>query len=68
MVAANLLRAEMAKAGMTQASLAKEIGVSPQTLSKKLKKGVLGSDEIERILCVLQIEDPMSVFFAKKVS
>jgi transcriptional regulator with XRE-family HTH domain len=68
MVAANLLRAEMAKAGMTQASLAKEIGVSPQTLSKRLKKGVLGSDEIERILNVLPIEDPMSVFFAKKVS
>ena len=68
MVAANLLRAELAKNSMTQADLAREIGLSPQTLSKKLKKGVLGSDEIERILNVLPIEDPMSVFFAKKVS
>jgi DNA-binding XRE family transcriptional regulator len=59
---ANLLKAEIARAGMTQTKLAEEIGMSPQTLSKKIITGKIGLDEAEKIIRVLRIKDPVAIF------
>lgn len=65
MVAVNKLKGLIVANGMTQESLAKEIGITPKTFYLKMKKGVFGSDEIEKMIEILHIEDPMPIFFAK---
>lgn len=62
------LKAQMVRRNHNQESLAKELGISTRTLSNKLKRGVFGSDEIEKMISVLGIEDPIGIFFAKTVS
>lgn len=64
----NLLLAEMVRNGMTQEELAKAIGMPRTTLYRRLKKGVFGTDEAEKIIAVLHIEDPGPIFFDKKVT
>ena len=63
MVNANLVKAEAAKNGMSVAALAKRIGKPRATLYRKLKRGILNSDEIEAIVEVCKIKDPMPIFF-----
>lgn len=67
MIDTNALKAEWVRVGMTQASVAQKIGISPKTLSQKLKRGVLGSDEIEKLIALLNIKAPMEIFFAAQV-
>jgi len=52
----------------TQEDVAKYIGMTPKTFYLKMKKGIFGSDEIEKMIDYLNIEDPASVFFAKNVT
>ena len=56
----------MAKTGITGTMMAEKIGVTPKTFYSKMKKGIFGSDEIEVMIEVLNIKDPMSIFFIKK--
>ena len=63
-----LLKAEMVKNGFTQEKLAKVIGVTPRTFTNRLKTGDFGSKEIEVMINVLRLDDPMSIFFADKVT
>jgi hypothetical protein len=58
----------MAKHQISRKEMAKRLGITPKTFSLKLKKGHFGSDEIETMIEELKIEDPMSIFFAKKVA
>ncbi|MEG1537955.1 MAG: DUF739 domain-containing protein [Clostridiales bacterium] len=51
--------------GMTQEDVAKRIGLSLRTFNCKLNKGVFGSDEMERMIEVLCIENPGQIFFGK---
>jgi len=62
------LRAEMARYQVTQQELADYIGISRRTLSNKMKKGIFGSDEMEKIIEILKIDDPTSIFFASSVT
>ena len=68
MIKTNLLRGEMAKAGYTQAEMAEKMGISPKSFYNKMKKGVFLSNEIEAMIAILRIKDPVSIFFAKNVS
>jgi len=63
MIRADLLNAEIARAGLSKSDVARKIGITPKTFYAKEKKGVFGSDEIEKIVRVCKIEDPMPVFF-----
>lgn len=53
---------------LTQEKVASYLGITPRTFSAKLQKGVFGSDEIEKMIDLLNIEDPMEIFFAKGVT
>lgn len=59
---ADLLRAEIARAGKTQDWLAKKLGITPPALSKKIREGRFGVDEAERITELLGIRDPGEIF------
>ena len=58
------LKSIMAKHDVTGVPVAKELGMTPKTFYSKMKKGVFGSDEIEAMIKILSIENPMAVFFA----
>lgn len=66
MINTDELRGEIAKKGTSQRKLAKAIGVTDTTFYKKMKKGVFGSDEIEKIVNELEIDKAraIEIFFA----
>lgn len=64
----NALKAEMVRYGYTNDSLAKEIGISSRTFSTRLKKGDFGSDEMDKMVEVLHLENPIPIFFAQLVT
>ena len=65
MVKTDELRGIIAQRGLSQAKVAKMIGVTPKTFYEKMKNGVFGSDEIEIMITTLQINNPIEIFFAK---
>lgn len=65
MVNVKELKAEMTRNGYTQERLAAEMGISSRTLCSKLKKGVFGTDEVEKIVKILKIKNPVPIFLAK---
>lgn len=60
----NALRAEIVRNGTTQKEIAKILGMSEKTFISRMKTGVFGTDEAEKIIKVLGIKDPISIFFA----
>nr|DAU29024.1 MAG TPA: SOS-response transcriptional repressor [Caudoviricetes sp.] len=65
MVNGNKLRAIIIERGMTQKIVAEKLGMAPKTFYSKVKKGVFGSDEINQMIDLLKIQDPMSIFFSR---
>lgn len=65
MVDVNKLKSIIVLREKTQAEVAKYIGISSKTFYLKMKKGVFGSDEIEKMVEYLDIEEPIPIFFAK---
>ena len=59
------LKAEMVRNDYTQVKMAAELGISPRTLSNKLKTGEFGNKEMEIMIEKLNLKDPMAIFFAK---
>lgn len=63
----NLLRAALAQQGMTQGKLAELVGISPNSLSRKLNgKRQFTWGEMEAISRVLELQNPAAVFFDRK--
>ena len=62
----NKLRGIIAEKGLTQERVAIAIGITPKTFYTKMKKGVFGTDEVMRIVELLNIQDPASIFLTKK--
>ena len=60
------LRGIIAKNGFSQSDVAAKIGITPKTFYEKMKIGIFGSDEIEVMINMLHIDDPVPIFFAKK--
>ena len=58
----------LAEKGLTQKDMAERIGITPKTFYEKMSRGVFGSDEIEVMIETLEIEDPVSIFFAPGVT
>lgn len=65
MVNANELKAAFKRKAYTQEDVAKMLGITPRTLSNKMKKGIFNSNEIERLIEVLDIKEPLPIFFAR---
>ena len=68
MIRTDELRGVIVKNGYSQSDVAKMIGITPKTFYEKMKIGVFGSDEIQVMIDKLNIDNPMEIFFAKKVT
>ncbi|AGC67410.1 hypothetical protein Cst_c03880 [Thermoclostridium stercorarium subsp. stercorarium DSM 8532] len=66
MIKTNELKGIIAKNGLTQKQVAERIGIAPKTFYEKMKKGVFGSDEIQKMIEILNINNPCEIFFAKE--
>ena len=61
-------RAAMVRKGYTQKELAKVLGISEKTFYERIKNKRFGSEEIEKLVTVLEISDPMPIFFSNLVT
>jgi len=68
MIDTNALRGRIAEKGFSQSDVAKAIGITPKTFYTKMDKKVFGSDEIDAMIELLDIKDPVRIFFADKVT
>lgn len=66
MIKTDKLKGIIVENGFTQMEVAKQIGIAPKTFYEKMKNGVFGSDEIQIMIDMLHIEDPVSIFFARE--
>jgi transcriptional regulator with XRE-family HTH domain len=66
LILTNELKGIYVAKGFNQEQIAKAIGITPKTFASKMKKGIFGSDEIDKLIEVLNISDPTPIFFAKK--
>lgn len=57
------IRGLIAEKGLTKKAVAKELNMTDTTLRNKLNRGVLGSDDIEKLIVMLDIKDPVPIFF-----
>ena len=68
MLDVNALKAEMVRNGYNQESIARALGMTPRTFSTRLKTGDFCSKEIEIMIDILNLKDPMRIFFANTVT
>lgn len=62
----NLLKAEIVRNGYNLSTLAEKVGMTVSTLSRRIKKDNFNSNEVTKIIEVLNIDNPTEIFFAKK--
>lgn len=64
---ANKIKAKIVERGMTQGEVAKIIGISPNSLSRKLKgKRDFLLSEVIALCSVLELDNPEEIFLDKK--
>lgn len=66
MIDVNKLKGKMVEKGYTIKAMAVELGIHKDTLGRKLRAGKFGTDEVSKLIDVLDIENPAEIFFAKK--
>lgn len=68
MVRSDKLIGKIHELGLNRTIVADMLGISRNTLRIKLEKGVFNSDEMEKLIEILDIEDPVAIFFADNVT
>lgn len=68
MIRTDKLKGVIAERGKSQAEVAVMLGITPKTFYEKMKIGIFGSDEIQKMIDELAIENPMEIFFAQEVT
>lgn len=68
MINVNKLKAIFVENGKNQKDVAKMLGISENTMSIKLKKGIFNSDEIFKLIDIFEIKNPTDIFFVKNVT
>ena len=66
MIKTDKLKGIIVSEGLTQQDVARAIGITPKTFYEKMKHGVFGSDEIQIMIDLLKIENPVAIFFASE--
>lgn len=66
MIATDKLRGIIAERGLSQRKVAEQMGMTEKTFYSKMKKGVFGTDEAEKLIEILDIKNPADIFFAEK--
>lgn len=68
MIRTDKLIGEMAARRISGRKMAEKLGISTKTFYTKMKRGVFGTDEVEIMIKELELNDPMAIFFANKVT
>jgi len=68
MVLTSKLEGIMAEKGLTKRKVAARLGLSQNTFYSKMKSGKFTIDEAEDLIIVLDIKDPISIFFANLIT
>lgn len=68
MVNINKLKAAVVSKGMTYTETAEKIGMSRKTWYDRMSSKKFDSEEIYKLIKVLDIKDPMPIFFAEEVT
>ena len=68
MIRTNVIKGKMVENGYSAQMMAKELGITPQTFYSKMRKGIFDSDEMFKMISLLNITDPAKIFFANEVS
>lgn len=68
MIDTKALKGIIVSRGKTQKDVAEHLNMAPKTFYAKMKKGVFGSDEMEGMIELLSIENPIDIFFASEVT
>ena len=63
MIDVNKLKGKIAENNLSQRKLARKLGISEITFYRKMQKGRFDSDEIEEMILILNIENPVEIFF-----
>lgn len=66
MVATDKLRGIIYERGTSQRKVASALGMTEKTSYSKMKKGVFGTDEVEKMVELLNIHNPAEIFLVKK--
>lgn len=64
----NEFNAQLARKNMRKYELAKELGMSYTNLYRKIDSGHFTREEIGKIITILEIDDPMPIFFADELT
>ena len=68
MIQVNKLKGEIVSCGLTQKDVAKSLSISERGFRYRLNKGVFNNNEIQIMIKLLKISDPIDIFFAERVS
>lgn len=68
MVDCQKIKALMVEKNLTGKDIAKLMNMSDKTLYRKLKTGVFDSIEMNELIDILKIENPVEIFFANQVN
>lgn len=60
----NALRAKMVENGYNQSSLSEALGISSKTFYNRMQTGDFGAVEIKKMIELLNIQNPIEIFFA----
>jgi predicted transcriptional regulator len=64
LIRTNKLKGIIVEKGLSQSDVAKSIGITPKTFYDKMKRGVFGTEEVEKMIQLLDIKNPADIFFA----
>lgn len=62
----NKLAAAIIENGMTKQQVAVHLGMNPKTFYRKMKRGVFGTDEVQKMIELLNIKNPVEIFLDKE--
>lgn len=65
MIAIDRLKGLIVERGFSQRRIAKAMGITDNTFYRKMKLGVFTSDEMSLLVILLNIENPVDIFFAE---
>lgn len=68
MVNTDKLRGLIAEKNLSQKAVAQELGISKKTMTNKMQNGRFSNDEMDKLIKLLEIKDPVAIFFAQLVT
>lgn len=63
MMLTNELKGKIVAKGLRQEDVAKILGISTKTFNTKLNRGIFNSEEIGKLIVILDINNPIEIFF-----